>query len=531
MDTAVPIIDEKTFAELAKAVYKVRVQVKDDDCMPLLPQFADLKEAMAKGYLDDGLIEFRERLEDVLDLAWAMIPTQPLDFGVIRIRPESLKASIDRLVNLSRQKADYAHQATDRYDIALGLAVYHRLWDEGSQTKPELKHPLVSLIEAWFKRATVVQPARKRSGIIPKPMEGVRQLGHLPGTPGETQPLGNQENQSLGMLPGLEPVTDTIVPTAMMLTWSAGGGAALTRGGRAPLSKRIFFAVLTDIPKEARRAGGRHRIEMTLRDLRDLLYERSNRGRYEFNPKREINKIRSALFEVDQMRVPISRRRGATPTLWRVLGVTGFPIADLNSDVVFDIELPKGSGGGALIDRHAMRHYGLKSAPQFNATIGLAYYWDKYGTYASRRIQATRPRIARNSEGFVIGYDQQVLLDNRGRPVDGFQDQRLVFLDEAGGRAKGQTFEERRRAAARERNPAVDRYPPLTDHDLLMLCYPDDAAQLVGKRRRDRLYKAKNAIEKMAVDGYCVIEDATGKLGERAKRIPPTGWDHYFTQC
>ena len=50
--------------------------------------------------------------------------------------------------------------------------------------------------------------------------------------------------------------------------------------------------------------------------------------------------------------------------------------------------------------------------------------------------------------------------------------------------------------AARERNhPAIERYPILTDTDLLLLCYPEDSATLTNGLRRERLFREKKALE------------------------------------
>ena len=81
---------------------------------------------------------------------------------------------------------------------------------------------------------------------------------------------------------------------------------------------------------------------------------------------------------------------------------------------------------------------------------------------------ATRPVVARSREGLVLGKDGSPLLDRGGRPVVGFSDDRMVFLDVRGKVVQGGTFAERRALAARERNPPVDRYLLLYKKDLLM---------------------------------------------------------------
>ena len=89
-----------------------------------------------------------------------------------------------------------------------------------------------------------------------------------------------------------------------------------------------------------------------------------------------------------------------------------------------------------------MRYFGVKSAPQYAAAIGLPYYWDKFGTHrnGTRPIQATRPRLLRNKEGLALGADGEVLLDQREQPVAGFNDEHLIFLDSSKRPAQGRTL-------------------------------------------------------------------------------------------
>ena len=50
---------------------------------------------------------------------------------------------------------------------------------------------------------------------------------------------------------------------------------------------------------------------------------------------------------------------------------------------------------------------------------------------------------------------------------------------------------------------------------------------MTGNLRFQRLHRAKQAIWAMEEVGYCVIEPATGELGERAHRILPTDWSNF----
>ena len=518
------VLNEELFQELAASTWRQRIRQRDDEDMPDLPGLAYIRVAIMEGELDGGLPEFHERVSAVEEVCG---PNNLSNADEAYIRMEG-RNELYVVARGSKTRLDSALiERTEQVLIAYGLEDCHQAWATAAELDSELKHPIAPLIEAWFKRPVQIEASRKRVGILPISMESAGALGYLPGLAPEEAPLGNQEG--MGMLPGFAPVDSTIIPGALVQTWAAGGGKMVNRGRGAPVPLRIWFGLLTSIPYEARRVPGRKRLEMTLRDLRDLIYFKPEGSRHHFNPKRDIARMRGDLWEVDQIRIRTMLPGYKAPGLWRPVGVTLMPEAHLDSPIIFDIELPPGSVGGAMIDRNAMRYFGVKSAPQYAAAIGLPYYWDKYGTHrhGTRPIQATRPKILRNKEGLALGTDGEVLLDQRQQPVAGFNDERLLFLNRAGKPVQGRTLGERRRLAARERNPYADRYPALLDQDILTLCFPADAAEVTGNLRFQRLHRAKQAIWAMEDVGYCVIEPATGELGERAHRILPTDWSNF----
>lgn len=517
-------LSEEVFQELATATWRQRIRQRDDEDMPDLPDLASFRVDIMEGELEEGLPEFHERVSSVEKVYDSDNLTNSDE---VHIRMEG---GNELYVVVHGNKIRLASALIDRTEqvlIAYGLDDCHQAWTKGTELEPELKHPFVPLIEQWFKRPVQIEPSRKRVGILPISMESAGALGYLPGFAPEEAPLGRQAG--MGMLPGFAPVESTIIPGALVQTWAAGGGKMVNRGRGAPVPLRIWFGLLTSMPYEARRVPGRKRIAMTLRDLRDLIYFKLEGRRHHFNPKRDIARMRGDLWEVDQIRIRTMLPGYKAPGLWRPVGVTLMPEAHLDSPIIFDIELPPGSVGGAMIDRSAMRYFGVKSAPQYAAAIGLPYYWDKFGTHrkGTRPIQATRPRILRNKEGLALGTDGQVLLGQRNQPVAGFNDDRLVFLNASKIPVQGRTLGERRRLAARERNPYADRYPALLDQDILTLCFPADAAEVTGNLRFQRLHRAKQAIQAIEEVGYCIIEPAEGELGERAYRILPTDWSSF----
>ena len=519
---------EDLFREFAEATWRLRIKQSDNEEMPELPDIDALRVAIIEGDLDEGMPEFNERVAIVEDACDAAEIAGTDD---VHIRMDGRNNLYVVAHGEKTQLPWYLIDRTEKVIIAYGLEDRHRAWAAADERAPGIKHPIAPLIEQWFKLPLRIAQSRKRAGILPLSMESAGALGYLPGFAPDDAPLGDQEGLGLGMLPGFAPIEGTIIPSGMVQTWAAGGGKMVNRGRGAPVPLRIWFGLLTSLPQEARRSPKRRRIRMTLRDLRDLIYFKPEGGRHHFNPKRDIARMRRDLWEMDQIRIRTVLPGYKAAGLWRPIGVTLMPAADLESPVVFDVELPPGSEGGAMIDRSAMRYFGVKSAPQYAASIGLPYYWDKYGTRrnGTKPIQATRPRILRNKEGLALGADGEVLLDRRGQPVAGFNDVRMVFLDEAGKQVQGSTVGDRRELASRERNPYADRYPVLTDQDLLTLCFPEDAGELTGNLRFQRLHRAKQALQAMEDVGYCIIEPAEGEFGERAYRILPTNWSD-FTQ-
>ena len=215
-----------------------------------------------------------------------------------------------------------------------------------------------------------------RAGILPASLKGARAVEYVPECHGQELPLGSTQ---LPLLPNFEVPVDTVIPTNVIETYRTAGGEVTAQDQRAPIAMRLFFEVFTELIHDERRNPGRKDIQMTLRDLRDQLYMRQEGKRQYFNPKRDIGKIINGLEILDRMRWLVTPPGSEVPTRWRPIGVTSMPIAHLDSLVELHIKLPPGSSGGALIDRYAMRRYGARSAPQYHAVLGLAYFWDKFG--------------------------------------------------------------------------------------------------------------------------------------------------------
>lgn len=384
------------------------------------------------------------------------------------------------------------------------------------------KHPIAPLVRAMQStRSVAMPPSRIANGIIPSTMHAARALGYLPELPADNYAQPGPQQPSL--LPNFNPPPSLVIPTDMIYTAPQETAPDRQRGRAAPIPKRIFFEILTAIPKEGRALDEVWQMACTLRDLKEWLYPPTAASRSNFNMKRHLQIIRHALFEVGNIRMQRTLPGAKAPTDWLPIAVRALPTADLDSPVIFDIRLPPGSSGGALIDRQAMRHYGRISALQYSAALGFAYYWDMYGTHKGNRLLATKPKIAANAQGHALDAQGRVILNKQGHPISGYTDPRIVFLTEDNSPALGRTLGERRAAAARERNTeAQRRFPPLSNIDILTLCYPEEAGTLAEtKYRRQKLARAKDAIRQMANDDYCIIEETEISETETGWRVLP----------
>ena len=425
-------------------------------------------------------------------------------------------------LELSRDLAVYAVPKRDRVegsappDFAAGnqwvdrthFVRVHSLWNDANEAGYETQHPLVPLIKAGLAQPERVSANRRTTGIFPKPFEGVRAALPMLTLDGEDPRLPDWEvaQPSLAQyLPEFGHPESPIVPTAYAFMYEGAGGAINARGRGAPAPLRLFVEMLLSLPLEYRKGGRVYTPDLTLRDVRDWLYPATKERGSRYRKKRDLPLIRRALRTMNNTIARLPNGGEWIPVVYR--GMYG---DELDSKVEVEVRLPEGSGRGALIDRARLRRLGLVSAPAYQAGLGLAFYWDRFATHKGRRIQPTIPRMARDSDGLLVGRDGQVLLDRRGAPITKYTDRRAVPLNDFGERT---TIEH----AARERNPSIiKRLPELSDDDLLLLFHPTDATKVEGAARRMRLLRIRNKTLPR-LDGEAWIVD-----GDRI--LPPDGY-------
>ena len=142
---------EEVFEKLAALTWNVHLRTTDDEEMPALPTIEDVRHAMVEGELEEALPEFIHRIQLIV----AALPVPSLKFPDVILPstylPEArygwMLARLLMLKELSR--------------LALKFEDCHKLWCEARQFQ-KVKHPLSSLILAWFMRPLPIEPSRKK---------------------------------------------------------------------------------------------------------------------------------------------------------------------------------------------------------------------------------------------------------------------------------------------------------------------------------------------------------------------------------
>ena len=392
--------------------------------------------------------------------------------------------------------------------LVLGM---HLVWKDGREYHATLRHPLAPLVADWQARALVsVQPDLRPRSILPDPLREARRdhADQLPLGLDLAGPLGSLRPAPQTLLPFEELARPSaIVPVLPLALYDLAGGAMQTRGRGAPVAQRLFFEVLMSVGRLDRVPGQTARVEVNYRRLVRWLWPNLH-GRA-WDRRRHLPALYRALLELDGMRIEVDRQ------LWRMVGVLGLPTAATrpNDPVAFRVEHLPGSGHGPMIDRDALRRWGLASAPAWRAFLRLAYVWDKAkAANNGARIYATRPVVARGPGGVILGADGKPLRNRRGAVVTDWSDRRAVHLG-ANRKPAGAG-----NPSAWELNPAADRVPVLGPDDLIRLAFDGD----LDTNRRKRLHLARKVAAAFEADGSVVVEaDGEGlRLIERRPDQP-----------
>ena len=159
---------------------------------------------------------------------------------------------------------------------------------------------------------------------------------------------------------------------AILEVSDAYGVPTMARGRGAPLELGVFVSAATMTPQDARR--GRSTVVTTVRELRSYLFgPRWNPTGRNDRPG-DWERVREAALRASNLWLPVPHPSGGAPDLWRAVAVRKIPAAvydadHLNREVVFDVELPPGSGSGPPIDRRELSRLRRVSGPRYRAYI------------------------------------------------------------------------------------------------------------------------------------------------------------------
>ena len=364
----------------------------------------------------------------------------------------------------------------------------HSFWKFCRQIDNSLKHPLAPIIRQWqMVQIPEIEPDRRKTQIAPAFLKE-SQMDDL----NAQLPVGQfHEGADIqAYLPGFEPSPSVIVAALPLDIYTSAEKSPIPGGSGAPLAQRLFISGLLAYPYGERQRDGSVKLTSSLRDLRDWAYPKGWTRKY------DLPRIIKALHEVHNMRIRWERRS------WNVVQVFGMPNSEtkLDDPVPLRIELPEGvSGNGAMIDVFALRLYGTISAPKFRAWIRLAYFWDdakiKNGGF---RIFARRPKVLRNSDGYLTNTQGQVIRSGNLYSTS----QGWKFRD--GNIPQTAWYHPLAVVVGDEPNPQVHKVPVLSDEDMIQLFF--DNQQLTQSAFWKRLHDSRKHAEQMEKEGRIKIQ-------------------------
>ena len=366
-------------------------------------------------------------------------------------------------------------------------AAWERARQECAQYDDTPPHPLAPIIKAWLQKKTTKHITREYDrlhpvAIIKSPMGSIRGVNFVSdiATLREFATPNRVEQADPNQLSfDFSQHTPSILPRFMPLDISTPTGfKPKTKSGAVSHEIRIFFEALMALEPSQQKAD----IEFRLGDLINYLYpdgkfNRTNQLPYIINALETLHFYATVPFRDDQGDL----RR------WRPVYVKS-PLdidAKLSTPVFMRVEMPPDARQGHLIIKEIHRFLAKTSAPQLYAYHAAAWIWDKYGTSKGGLLNPTKPVERRDNE--------KGLLDANGKPIVNSRGHKITNLYSS----------ESVRQLPREENPsAINRYPVLSDEDLILACYPNGCKT---DSRREHLKRAKKYWVELEKEGIVSI--------------------------
>ena len=360
----------------------------------------------------------------------------------------------------------------------------HNVWKQERQQVDcdNIEHPLIDVVRTWIKtqtamRVTTEKDKRYPIAVLKQPLGSVRELaftekdtGQIFQTPERVEQIQMELDfgGDASILPAIMPLQ--VVRTAEL--------KPQTKSGAVSHELRIFFEAMMALQPNQRRAD----LMFRLGDLIDFLYPNGK-----FHWTNQMPHIKRALGVLHTYAtVPWIDDQGSLRE-WRPVAVRA-PLMDeatRDTPIYIEVQMPPDARRGHMVIKDVHRHIAMKSAAQWNAYHVAAYLWDKYGTVQGKLVDPTRPVEQRD--------DQNRLVDANGKPL----------VNRNGKVIKSAYHPEAIKQLEREPNiDAINRYPILTDEDLILACFPNGYNK---KGRREYLRRAKVHWKRLEDNGILVI--------------------------
>ena len=374
--------------------------------------------------------------------------------------------------------------------------------------KDRPEHPVVTLVKACQK-----WPRRRCHGEIDSEMLslGIMPEGAFPHAPsGIYVGPENYDPASLPFTgyvddgpsqPSLFPAGDTsrrrvrwegYMPAVTPLVLAdAAGFRGLTIGKGARMDKRLLVLSLLRMPLSQRKPGGYYEWRPQLREIVPLFWS-------DWKPSRNAGQLAAALDAVTLAKVRLED--GGT---WRPVVVRGEPdYYKLNSHAIIQIELPKLSDRGAMVDVPGLIEDGKLSDPAFDLCLGLSYLWDEVkAANGGFRIYATRPKAERNREGLLLNREGEIIYGHPENP----HKHKSKLLWKPGKYPQSDWRHPEAVINGHERHPQADKVPWLHPEARRRLAYGLKEQNHKGNRATERK-NADRLIKRLEAQGRVVIE-------------------------
>ena len=295
--------------------------------------------------------------------------------------------------------------------MLLALADVHAAWLavllDGDRKRP--LHPLAPIVLAWIERPREVRAEVRDDPLFPAPVtvraDSLDKGGYLP--PGLV--LDRHDDVNL-FLPHLEPPDPDIPPSLALTLYDLGIGNPesdrRTRVHGAPLALRLFVEAVLSVPASERGHGA---VMLPPERWGDFLTRLYPSGK--FQASRQWAAVAAAFDALDRPEALIPWRNfEGGYQLRRAVVVRDRPLRGHKREwVQLSVDLPPGSGKGAIADKLALRKGGAALAPAYRLELSLTADWHRPGRTRFPRRKGSHYLQVRDPNRYLITPDDRLI--------------------------------------------------------------------------------------------------------------------------